>query len=146
MISVWELRSMTDAGLVFLLQFLFFFFSFTFHDLVCVWFRLSKDMKDWWTEAVGTRVMVVSMVSVYLSVVVSAWRWIILYLFFLWNLFISEFILRKYVCFLLGPSLLCIPGFVLPVRLPCLHVGEIVWVWPRSCWCLGVGLYLRPKQ
>lgn len=82
MISVWELRPMTDAGLVFLLQFLFFFFSFTFHDLVCVWFRLSKDMKDWWTEAVGMRVMVVSMVSVYLSVVVSAWRWIILYFFF----------------------------------------------------------------
>lgn len=57
---------MTDAGLVFLLQFLFFFFSFTFHDLVCLLFRLSKDMKDWWTEVAGIWVMVVSMASVYL--------------------------------------------------------------------------------
>jgi hypothetical protein len=34
MISVWELRSMRDAGLVFLLHFLFFFFSFTFMTLL----------------------------------------------------------------------------------------------------------------
>lgn len=42
------------------------FFYFTFHDLVCLWFRLSKDVKDWWTEVVGIWVMVVSMASVYL--------------------------------------------------------------------------------
>lgn len=56
---------MTDAGLVFLLQFLFFFsLLLYFMTLFISW--LFKDMKDWWTEVAGIWVMVVSMVSVYL--------------------------------------------------------------------------------